>query len=153
MLGTTYDTQICSAARALEVVGERWTLLILRDAAFAGSRRYSDFQSLGISTNVLKTRLERLVEVGLMRHTDGDYVLTEKGRDFVPTLMALTQWGDKWNAPDGRPIIYTHESCGGEVSIAMVCDHDGVVHDPAEVQVRFGPGMPNEVIATRSVPM
>jgi DNA-binding HxlR family transcriptional regulator len=150
MLGKTYDTQVCSAARALEVVGERWTLLILRDSLFAGSRRYSEFQRLGIATNILKARLAWLVEAGLMVHRDGDYLPTQMGRDFAPTIMALTQWGDKWNAPNGRPIIYTHTTCGHELAVQVACDHCGVVHDPAEVSVRFGPGMPADIVAARS---
>ena len=68
VLGRTYDSQVCSIARALDVVGERWSLLIIRDALFAGSTRYSDFQhSLGIATNVLQARLDRFVEAGIMR--------------------------------------------------------------------------------------
>ena len=68
MLGKTYDTQVCSIARALEFVGERWSLLIIRDALFAGSTRYSDFQrSLGIATNILKDRLDGFVDTGIMR--------------------------------------------------------------------------------------
>src|SRR4051794_32381093 len=112
MLGTRYDSEICSIARALELVGERWSLLILRNALFAGSTRYSEFQhSLGIATNVHQDRLEGFVETGIMarqrlaeRPEQFDYVLTEKGRDFAPALIALTEWGDKWAAPNGPPI-------------------------------------------------
>ena len=120
MLGNTYDTQVCSIARALELVGERWTLLILRNALFAGSTRYRDFQrSLGIATNVLQDRLDGLVEGGIMERRPSaaqagvtEYVLTQKGRDFAPALVALTQWGDTWAAPDGPPILYRHTGCG-----------------------------------------
>src|SRR3954462_6193414 len=107
MLGKTYENQVCSIARALEVVGERWSLLIIRNALFAGSTRYSDFQrSLGIATNVLKSRLDGFVDAGIMRrqqYSDQpelyEYLLTEKGRDLAPALIALTQWGDRWAAP------------------------------------------------------
>src|SRR5690349_16346861 len=99
MLGRTYDAEVCSAARALEVVGERWSLLILRNAMFAGHARFTDFQrSLGIAPNVLTKRLAEFVESGLMASVgDGhaEYVLTEKGRDLVPAILALTEWGDR----------------------------------------------------------
>jgi DNA-binding HxlR family transcriptional regulator len=148
MLGKMYDGEVCSAARALEVVGERWTLLILREAAFAGSRRYNDFQGrLGIATNILKNRLAHLVEAGVMEHVDGAYILTEKGWDFVPAIVALTEWGDKWNAPQGPPVYYTHEPCGGDVSAQLVCAACGTVHEPSEVVVRLGPGMPADRIS------
>src|SRR4051812_29471514 len=122
MLGRLYEGEVCSAARALEVVGERWTLLILREALFAGVRRYGDFQArLAIATNVLQARLTYLVEAEVMEKVDGEYRVTPKGRDFVPVIMALTEWGDKWNAPDGPPAIYTHEVCGDDVALTTVC--------------------------------
>jgi DNA-binding HxlR family transcriptional regulator len=148
MLGKVYDDEVCSAARALEVVGERWTLLILREAAFAGSRRYKDFQSrLKIASNILTNRLADLVDAGVMERIDGEYALTEKGLDFVPAIVALTQWGDKWNAPNGPPVYYTHKTCGGDVSAILVCDECGTVHERGDVQVRLGPGMPPERVA------
>jgi DNA-binding HxlR family transcriptional regulator len=154
MLGKTYDSQACSIARALEVVGERWSLLIVRDALFAGSTRYNDFQrSLGIATNILKTRLDGFVEAGIMRRHQYseqpelyEYLLTEKGRDLAPALIALTAWGDKWAAPDGPPILYSHTVCGSPVSPEVVCAMCGRLEDPAEVQARPGPGMPAERI-------
>ena len=154
MLGKTYDSQLCSIARALEVVGERWSLLIVRDALFAGSTRYSDFQrSLGIATNVLKARLDGFVEAGIMRRHQysvqpelHEYVLTEKGRDLAPALIALTEWGDRWAAPDGPPILYRHTACGSDVGHEIVCATCGPLEAPAEVQVRPGPGMPAEHI-------
>jgi DNA-binding HxlR family transcriptional regulator len=150
MLGTTYDSEVCSIARALELVGERWSLLILRNALFAGATRYSEFQqSLGIATNVLQDRLNGFVEAGIMarraqpdRPNQFDYVLTEKGRDFAPALIALTQWGDKWAAPNGRPIVYRHASCGSEVTVDVACSADGAVHDLAAIEALPGPGMP-----------
>jgi DNA-binding HxlR family transcriptional regulator len=154
MLGRTYDSQACSIARALEVVGERWSLLIIRDALFAGSTRYSDFQrSLGIATNILKARLDGFVDAGIMRRHRysqrpelHEYLLTEKGRDLVPALVALTEWGDRWAAPDGPPILYSHTVCGSAISRQVVCATCGRVDDPAEVQARPGPGMPAERI-------
>jgi DNA-binding HxlR family transcriptional regulator len=155
MLGRTYDSQVCSAARTLELVGERWTLLIVRNALFAGAIRYSDFRKdLGIATNILKTRLDGLVHAGIMeRRSDSqnpehyEYLLTHKGRELVPVLLALTEWGDRWAAPDGRPVLYTHTVCGDGISQQTTCATCGQVHDPAQVQARPGPGMPADVAA------
>src|SRR4051794_24067655 len=154
MLGKTYEDQVCSIARALEVVGERWSLLIIRNALFAGSTRYSDFQrSLGIASNILRDRLDAFVDAGIMRrHRYSDqpelyeYLLTEKGRDVAPVLIALTEWGDRWAAPDGPPILYSHTTCGAAVGHEIVCATCGRVDDPADVQARPGPGMPAERI-------
>jgi DNA-binding HxlR family transcriptional regulator len=128
MLGRLYDGQDCSAARALEVVGERWTLLIVRDALFRGITRFSDFQrSLGIARNVLAARLDLLVDEGLMeRRPSGDsaydsYVLTKKGQELRAVIIALTHWGDRWAAPDGRPVFFRHRGCGGEVRLTPTC--------------------------------
>src|SRR5687767_696812 len=120
MLGRLYDNQQCSAARALELVGERWSLLILRDAMFRGYTRFSQFQkSLGIATNILAKRLEGFVAADLMARRPGDgaeqadYVLTQKGLELKPVIIALTDWGDKWVRPgpvefrsgaDGQPV-------------------------------------------------
>lgn len=150
MLGKTYDAEVCSIARALEVVGERWSVLIVRNALFAGSTRFSDFQrSLGIATNILTTRLDGFVDAGIMRrHRYSDqpeafeYLLTDKGRDLAPALIALTEWGDRWSAPDGPPILYRHTVCGSEVSHQVVCATCGRVDDAAEVLALPGPGMP-----------
>ena len=150
MLGKTYDGQICSIARSLEVVGERWTLLILRDAIFAGVTRYGDFQhNLGIATNILKTRLATLVEAGLMTRDDaGDYRPTAMAHGLRPALIALTEWGDTWFAPDGRPIDYLHADCGKPVRVETTCERHGEV-PPDQVVVRPGPGMPADYLAAR----
>lgn len=142
MLGRTYDREVCSAARALEIVGERWSLLILRNAAFAGMTRFTDFQkSLGIAPNVLAVRLEHFVEAGLMATSDGPgghqaYHLTEKGLDLKPVIVALTGWGDRWAAPDGPPIVYEHEGCGGRVRHELFCDRCEETPRPGEVTAR-----------------
>lgn len=147
MLGRTYDAEVCSAARTLEMVGERWTLLIIRNALFADARRFNDFRSLGIATNVLATRLDSLVDTGILERTqvsdaNVEYLLTRKGRELATVLVALTEWGDRWAAPDGPPVIYTHAECGGDVSLSTTCSGCGQVHDPAQVAARPGPGMP-----------
>jgi DNA-binding HxlR family transcriptional regulator len=150
VLGKTYDDQVCSIARALEVVGERWSVLIVRNALFAGSTRFTDFQrSLGIAPNILTTRLDGFVEAGIMRRQQYseqpalyEYLLTEKGRDLAPALIALTEWGDRWAAPDGPPILYRHSACGAPVTHEVVCMTCGRVDDPAAVTALPGPGMP-----------
>ena len=148
MLGRLYESENCSAARALEFVGERWSLLILRNAAFAGHTRFSEFErSLGIAPNILASRLESFVAAGLMelqpnaQHKgQNEYLLTEKGRDFIPALVALSKWGDRWAAPDGPPIIYEHDGCGGEVGIELRCNACTDVVTSEAVGTRFGPG-------------
>ncbi|MCU7722678.1 helix-turn-helix transcriptional regulator [Actinoplanes sp. KI2] len=152
MLGKTYDSQVCSIARALELVGERWSLLILRDAVFGGSTRYNEFQrSLGIATNILKSRLDGFVAAGLMEpHRYGEqpalyeYRLTRKGQALAPTLVALTEWGDEWATDGEPPIVYRHATCGSGISQQTVCEHCGSVDDPTEIRATIGPGMPVE---------
>src|SRR4051795_9705590 len=104
MLDRTYPDQVFSIARALEVVGERWSVLIVRDA-FLGRERFSEFQrSLGIARNVLAQRLAHLVDEGVLEHADdGRYLLTRKGRELAPALHQLMKWGDRHYAPDGPP--------------------------------------------------
>jgi DNA-binding HxlR family transcriptional regulator len=148
MLGRLYESQNCSAARALELVGERWSLLILRNASFAGHTRFSEFERrLGIAPNILASRLEGFVAAGIMEvrpnaghKGQNEYVLTEKGRDFIPALVALTSWGDRWAAPDGPPIVYEHETCGGQVQLQLRCGACNEVMTPAAVRARPGPG-------------
>lgn len=156
MLGKTYDTQVCSIARALELVGERWSLLVVRDALFAGVTRFSDFQhNLGIATNILQSRLDAFTAAGIMeRHQYSerpgqyDYLLTAKGRDLAPALIALTQWGDRWAAPSEPPILYAHSDCGGGIDQQTVCATCGPV-ESSSVEAKLGPGMPAEYVANR----
>src|ERR687897_43780 len=124
MLGHLYENQNCSAARALELVGERWSLLILRDAMFGDLTRFSQFQkSLGVATNILAKRLEDFVEAGLMERRQGasgeqaEYLLTRKGLELKPVIIALTEWGDKWVRPG--PIEFQNESDGQPVELQL----------------------------------
>ena len=125
MLGRFYENQDCSAARSLELVGERWSLLILRDAMFRGYTRFTQFQKgLGIATNILARRLESFVEGGLMeRHQSegsgesSEYLLTEMGRELKPVIIALTEWGDRWLQPG--PVVFQTESGGQPVEIQL----------------------------------
>ena len=116
VLGREYDKQNCSIARTLEFVGERWTLLILRNV-FLGIRRFADLQDqLGVARNVLASRLERLVDEGILerrpygeRPVRHEYRLTEKGRALWPGLVELMQWGDRYaRAPGGPPTVLRH---------------------------------------------
>lgn len=147
MLGRTYDNQNCSAARALEVIGERWSLLIIRDAMFGGITKFSDFQrNLRIAPNILTDRLEGFVAAGLMRmrrYSDQhrEYVLTDKGLDLQPVIIALTEWGDRWAAPDGPPIVYQHDDCGGHVGLRAQCATCGKTPPPAQVIAQPGQGL------------
>jgi DNA-binding HxlR family transcriptional regulator len=142
MLGRTYGMN-CSVARTLEIVGERWTLLILRDAFF-GVRRFGDFaDNLGIARNVLQDRLSRLVDEGLMervpyqeRPVRHEYRLTKKGKDLWPVLDSLRQYGDAHLSPDGPPMIVTHRDCGGELDDRRMCKRCGAALDRRDVQVR-----------------
>jgi DNA-binding HxlR family transcriptional regulator len=143
MLGRLYEGQFCSAAHALEVVGERWSLLIVRDAMFAGTTRFTDFErSLGVAPNVLTKRLGEFVEAGIFVLRPGgagghaEYVLTSKGLDLKPVIVALTEWGDRWAAPDGRPVTYEHEGCGGRVALKMECIRCGQAPPAAGIKAR-----------------
>ncbi len=147
MLQHSYDTQNCSIARALEIVGERWTLLVIRDA-FLGVRRFDDFQaSLGVARNVLSSRLERLVAAGVLeriryqeRPERFEYHLTAMGRELRTALLALMSWGDRHLAPDGPPRLVEHDGCGGSVRASLLCGDCGAEVDPADVRSRPGPG-------------
>ncbi|RKT87224.1 DNA-binding transcriptional regulator, HxlR family [Saccharopolyspora antimicrobica] len=140
MLGRHYAGQNCPAARTLEVIGERWSLLIVRDAMFAGATRFTDFQrNLGIASNILTKRLRDFVEVGLFELRPGEagqseYVLTSKGRDLQPIIIALTAWGDRWSPTAYSPVSYEHEDCGGRVEMKLECTCCGGRSSPAAVK-------------------
>jgi DNA-binding HxlR family transcriptional regulator len=153
MLERTYPDQICSIARALEVVGERWSVLIVRDA-FLGRSRFSEFQrSLGIARNVLAARLAHLVDEGVLEHADdGQYLLTRKGRELSPVLHQLLKWGDAHYAPDGPPRLTLHHGCGGEVGADMVCARCGEHVRPGEIDLVRGPGATNVTSRSDSDP-
>jgi DNA-binding HxlR family transcriptional regulator len=149
MLGRTYEGQICSVARTLGVIGDRWTMLIIRDA-FLGVRRFDDFQrSLGIARNVLDSRLSRLCDDGILerrlyqeRPERYEYRLTEMGHDLWPVLVSLMQWGDRHLSGDGPPILVQHRDCGGAVTSGLTCEKCGATLTARDAQVRPGPGLP-----------
>jgi len=148
VLHRTYEGQNCSVARALEEVGERWTLLICRDACCRGIRRFDDFErSLGIARSVLAARLERLCESGILerrryqtRPERFEYVPTEKGLDLFPVIAALMRWGDHYLAPDGPPGVLEHIGCGGEITEMLTCSACGHELGARDVYTRPGAG-------------
>jgi DNA-binding HxlR family transcriptional regulator len=147
VLNRTYDNQTCSVARALEVVGERWTLLIVRDALL-GLRRFEDFQrNLGIARNVLTDRLARLVELGVLervaystRPPRFEYRPTDKGLDLFPAIHALGMWGDQYEAPEGPPVRFIHRDCAGELDDRRRCTKCGADVPTRESRAVRGPG-------------
>lgn len=133
-------------ARALAVVGERWTLLILRDA-FLGTRRFDQFQhNLGITRHRLSERLGKLVEQGVLvrvpyseRPQRFEYRLTRKGLALYPVLMSLSRWGDEWMSDErGAPLEYVHRRCGKRTQPVLACSECGEVLRPEHVQPRLG---------------
>ncbi len=148
MLKSDYGTQNCSIARALELVGERWTLLVLREA-FLGVRRFDAMQrKLGIARNVLSARLERLVGEGILdkvpyseRPLRHEYRLTDKGLDLWPVVVELLRWGDRYAAPNGPPIVIRHKECGGELGDRRICARCGAELTARDVRAEAGPGL------------
>jgi DNA-binding HxlR family transcriptional regulator len=148
MLKNDYEDQNCSIARALELVGERWTILVLRDV-FLGRRRFDQIQqSLGVARNVLAARLDRLVAEGILekvpyqeRPLRHEYRLTPKGVDLWPVTVELLRWGDRYAAPDaGPPIVLRHKGCGGELGEGRVCMRCGDRLQASDVRAEPGPG-------------
>jgi DNA-binding HxlR family transcriptional regulator len=159
MLGRTYDGQNCSIAKSLELIGERWTMLIVREV-FLGNRRFDEMASrLNIARNVLTARLTRLVEEGVLekvryqeRPERFEYRLTEKGIDLWPVIVSLLQFGDRYYAPDGPPVILRHKHCGGEVDAHRTCARCGERLTARDVTREPGPGAAPAVSATPAPP-
>ena len=147
MLPRDYSRQNCSLARALEVLGERWTMLVLRDA-FQGVARFELFQRrLKIAPNILTKRLATLVEAGVLerrryqeRPERFEYVLTPAGKELLPALVDLMRWGDDHLAPDGPPAVLRHGGCGGELGRGAVCERCGRPVEADDVEWYRGPG-------------
>lgn len=144
-LGKDYAAQDCSLARALEIVGERWTLLVLRDC-FYGVRRFGDLCAhLDIPRAVLTERLKSLTAAGLLeRRAHGaahEYVLTERGISLWPAVFTLAQWGEQHLAPATGPRrIFSHHACGTDLEPSGLCPACRTVPGPADLHVRNGPG-------------
>src|SRR5215207_137040 len=147
MQRTQFGEMACSIARTLDVIGEPWSPLILRDV-FAGSSRFDQIQAdLGISRKVLTERLNHLVEHGIIERTPYDarpryeYHRTSTGAELVDLLMVMIGWGDKWLAGEaGPPVLYRHHACGETTQVDLRCDHCGEPMHAGDVDLLPGPG-------------
>jgi DNA-binding HxlR family transcriptional regulator len=147
----------CSVAQCLEIVGEWWSMLIMRDA-FLGVTRFDQFQErLGISRNILNQRLTRLVDEGILakvpyreRPVRYDYRLTDKGRDLWPVITAMRQWGDRYAAPNGPPITLVHKSCGRPSRGVLTCSECGEPVAARDFWIDRGPGYEDDLLTERS---
>jgi DNA-binding HxlR family transcriptional regulator len=147
--------QTCSIARALSEVGDRWSLLILREA-FLRTRRFADFaERTGAARNLVADRLQKLVDAGILerrpyqdRPPRLEYRLTEKGLELYPVMMALVRWGDRWHDDGrGRPIEHVHRACNHVMHAEIVCSECGEPLAPREVDIRLGPALRPELDA------
>lgn len=143
----------CSITRPLVILGDRWTLLILK-YSFAGVRRFNAFQSaLGISRSRLQDRLDRLIDHGILVKQKAavgaheEYRLTPKGHDIYPILMAIRDWGDAHMTPEGPPVEYRHHGCAGEAHVRLECDCCGVALTARDVEVLPGPGLTGDAVS------
>jgi DNA-binding HxlR family transcriptional regulator len=143
-LGKGYDGQDCSLARALEVVGERWTLLVLRDCFF-GVRRFSDLRAhLDVPRAVLSARLGALVDAGLLRRVEylpnrHEYLLTARAEALWPVLYGLTRWGAKQSGEDRPSRLFFHVDCGTQIDDEGRCPRCAVRSEPGDLETRPGP--------------
>ena len=139
--------ETCSIGRAMEILGERWTFLILRES-FYGVRRFSDMQrNLGIARNILSTRLQTLVRAGILERRlyqeepeRFEYRLTQAGRDLYPAVIAIMKWGDEHLSDDAGPPVVLRHSCGELIDPVLVCNHCGGALHPHDVTPEPGPG-------------
>ncbi|QFU75615.1 transcriptional regulator [Halioglobus maricola] len=144
----TFDHMNCSLAQTLNIIGERWTLLILRDAFF-GARRFNQFErNLGISKNILSARLAMLVDEGILERREPaagghtEYALTEQGLDLQPVLLSMTHWGDKYRAnPKGERITFVDRDQQRPIQRMSVRSEDGRVLTPKEIKATVGSGL------------
>jgi DNA-binding HxlR family transcriptional regulator len=145
-----YDTANCAIGAAVDILGERATFLVLREA-FNGVRRFDDMQRrTGMPRQVLSSRLARLAEEGLLRkvpyqeagqRSRSEYRLTSKGLDLYPLLVALMEWGDRYEAgPDGPPVLLRHRDCGEPVRLQLACGAGHVLESARDVSPVPGPG-------------
>jgi DNA-binding HxlR family transcriptional regulator len=147
MQRTNFGQMACSIARTLDVIGEPWSPLILRDV-WVGFTRFEQIQAdLGISRKVLTERLNYLVERGVLERRPYDrrpryeYVLTERGVELVDLLMVMVGWGDKWLAGEaGPPVLYRHQACGEVSRAELRCAHCGEPMQAGDIDLLPGPG-------------
>lgn len=146
---TSFSEWPCSIARTVDLLGDWWTPLVLREA-FYGVRRFDGFErGLGIGRNVLTQRLARLVEESILVRTPYqdrparyEYNLTDKGRDLFGVLAVMNAWGDRWIAPDGAPVLLHHTACEHDTRATVVCEHCQQPLEARDVNARLGPGYP-----------
>lgn len=147
MQRTNFGEMACSIARTLDVIGEAWSPLILRDV-FVGMTRFDQLQAdLGVSRKVLTERLNHLVEHGVLERKPYDqrpryeYVLTQQGIELFEVLMVMKGWGDKWRAgAAGPPVLYRHHACGEISNVELRCDHCGEPMCATDIDLLPGPG-------------
>jgi DNA-binding HxlR family transcriptional regulator len=148
MRWNSLEEEQCSIARTVAVIGDRWTLLVLRDC-FLRVRRFEDFQTrLGVTRHVLADRLRKLVRHHVLRRVPyqarpkrHEYILTQKGLDLYPIIMTIVHWGDVHMVDErGRPRLHEHKSCGKMFDPVMICSQCSKPLSPLEVQVHLGPG-------------
>ncbi|MGH8999369.1 MAG: winged helix-turn-helix transcriptional regulator [Acidimicrobiia bacterium] len=153
MKRTPFAQWPCSVARSMDLLGDWWTPLVLREAYY-GTRRFDQMQrTLRIGRNVLTQRLGRLVDEGMLKRVlyqskpdRYEYVLTDKGRDFFPVLVAMMAWGDRWLSDEkGPPVALRHTTCGRAMSAAVVCGECGAPLRLEEVRASLGPGFPDRL--------
>jgi DNA-binding HxlR family transcriptional regulator len=137
----------CSLARSLDMIGDWWTLLIIRDLFYGMDTFDMLCKDLGIARNILADRLRKLVERGLIEKWKepnssgrGNYRLTHKGKDLFPIIMALVAWGDRWEAPNGPPIIFQHRPDWHAAQPTVICAKCGEVLKAKDIQPQIGPG-------------
>jgi DNA-binding HxlR family transcriptional regulator len=148
MQRTQFGEMACSIARTLDVIGEPWSPLILRDV-FVGISRFDQIQAdLGISRKVLAERLKWLVDTGVLEQREysakpprHDYVLTAKGRELCDLLLVMVRWGDRWTAgAAGPPVLYRHHACGQISQVDLSCSHCQAPMHAGDIDILPGPG-------------
>ncbi len=152
------DQQPCSLARSLAIIGDNWTLLVLRDC-FLGVRRFDDFQQrLGVTRHVLSDRLRKLADGGVLekvayqeRPLRHEYRLTPMGRDLYPVIAHLAQWGDKYLADDaGPPLVRVHRQCGEPLEAKLQCGHCGDSVEPKDIRLEENPHWAGQLLPTKA---
>ena len=133
----------CSLARSLQVIGEWWTLLVLRDLCSGWNRFDEIHEHLGIARNILKVRLDSLIENEMAyrrqyseRPDRFEYLPTEKGLDFMPAVLAIVAWGDRWTSQGRPPMLFKHQTCGHDMTATVVCSACGAPIAPGDIDSR-----------------
>ena len=151
----TLEDEQCSLARTVAVIGDRWSLLVLREC-FLRIRRFEEFQSrLSITRHLLADRLKKFVKFGVLRKVKYqdrparyEYILTQRGLDLYPIVMSIVHWGDTHMVDErGRPLLHQHKSCGKDFDPVMICSECGEPLNAKQVHTHPGPGAPKRTAA------